>query len=96
MVLGDIMRFEGFESALAHGWIPSASRDDVNHDNQSIPNGGQRHNQERPHSSLDYQTPVEFAQRSLAAALFPQNTNPTKLNPKTTKNSHSEWIKNRG
>ena len=28
----------------------------------------QRHNQERPHSSLDYQTPVEFAQRSLAAA----------------------------
>jgi transposase InsO family protein len=23
---------------------------------------------ERPHSSLDYQTPVEFAQRSLAAA----------------------------
>ena len=28
----------------------------------------QRHNQERPHSSLDYQTPVAFAQRSLAAA----------------------------
>ncbi len=28
----------------------------------------QRHGQERPHSSLDYQTPVEFAQRSLAAA----------------------------
>jgi transposase InsO family protein len=28
----------------------------------------QRHNQERPHSSLDYQTPVEFAQRRLAAA----------------------------
>jgi len=28
----------------------------------------QRHNHERPHSSLDYQTPVEFAQRSLAAA----------------------------
>jgi putative transposase len=27
-----------------------------------------RHNHERPHSSLDYQTPVEFAQRSLAAA----------------------------
>ena len=27
-----------------------------------------RHNQERPHSSLSYQTPVEFAQRSLAAA----------------------------
>lgn len=26
------------------------------------------HNQERPHSSLDDQTPVEFAQRSLAAA----------------------------
>ncbi len=26
------------------------------------------HNQERPHSSLDNQTPVEFAQRSLAAA----------------------------
>ena len=31
----------------------------------------QRHNQERPHSSLDYQTPVEFAQRSLAAASAP-------------------------
>jgi hypothetical protein len=28
----------------------------------------QRHNHERPHSSLSYQTPVEFAQRSLAAA----------------------------
>jgi putative transposase len=28
----------------------------------------QRHNQERPHSSLAYQTPEEFAQRSLAAA----------------------------
>jgi len=28
----------------------------------------QRHNHQRPHSSLDYQTPVEFAQRSLAAA----------------------------
>jgi transposase InsO family protein len=28
----------------------------------------QRHNQQRPHSSLDYQTPIEFAQRSLAAA----------------------------
>ena len=28
----------------------------------------QRHNHVRPHSSLDYQTPVEFAQRSLAAA----------------------------
>ena len=28
----------------------------------------QRHNQERPHSSLSYQTPEEFAQRSLAAA----------------------------
>ena len=28
----------------------------------------QRHNHERPHSSLDYQTPVEFAQRRLAAA----------------------------
>ena len=27
-----------------------------------------RHNHERPHSSLDYQTPVEFAQRCLAAA----------------------------
>ncbi len=27
-----------------------------------------RHNHQRPHSSLDYQTPVEFAQRSLAAA----------------------------
>ena len=27
-----------------------------------------RHNHERPHSSPDYQTPVEFAQRSLAAA----------------------------
>ena len=27
-----------------------------------------RHNHERPHSSLEYQTPVEFAQRSLAAA----------------------------
>jgi transposase InsO family protein len=27
-----------------------------------------RHNQERPHSSLAYQTPEEFAQRSLAAA----------------------------
>ena len=27
-----------------------------------------RHNHERPHSSLDYQTPMEFAQRSLAAA----------------------------
>ena len=27
-----------------------------------------RHNQERPHSSLEYQTPEEFAQRSLAAA----------------------------
>lgn len=28
----------------------------------------QRHNHERPHSSLAYQTPEEFAQRSLAAA----------------------------
>ena len=28
----------------------------------------QRHNHERPRSSLHYQTPVEFAQRSLAAA----------------------------
>ena len=28
----------------------------------------QRHNQQRPHSSLAYQTPAEFAQRSLAAA----------------------------
>jgi transposase InsO family protein len=28
----------------------------------------QRHNHERPHSSLSYQTPAEFAQRSLAAA----------------------------
>ena len=28
----------------------------------------QRHNHSRPHSSLDYQTPVEFAKRSLAAA----------------------------
>jgi transposase InsO family protein len=28
----------------------------------------QRHNRERPHSSLNYQTPEEFAQRSLAAA----------------------------
>lgn len=27
-----------------------------------------RHNHERPHSSLNYQTPAEFAQRSLAAA----------------------------
>jgi transposase InsO family protein len=27
-----------------------------------------RHNHQRPHSSLAYQTPVEFAQRSLAAA----------------------------
>ena len=31
----------------------------------------QRHTQERPHSSLDYQTPVECAQRSLAAASAP-------------------------
>ena len=31
----------------------------------------QRHNQERPHSSFDYQTPAEFAQRSLAAASAP-------------------------
>ena len=30
-----------------------------------------RHNHERPHSSLDYQTPVEFAQRRLAAASAP-------------------------
>ena len=28
----------------------------------------QRHNRERPHSSLNYQTPEEFAQRSLATA----------------------------
>jgi len=28
----------------------------------------QHHNDQRPHSALDYQTPVEFAQRSLAAA----------------------------
>ena len=28
----------------------------------------QQHNHQRPHSSLDYQTPVEFAQRSLSAA----------------------------
>ena len=28
----------------------------------------QRHNHQRPHSSLEYQTPVEFAQRCLAAA----------------------------
>ncbi len=55
-----------------------------------------RHNQERPHSSLDYQTPVEFAQRCLAAALFPPNTKPTTRSPKTTKHAHSEWIKNRG
>ncbi len=47
-------------------------------------------------AALDYQTPVEFAQHSRKAAFFPQNTKPTKLNPKTAKNSHSEWIKNRG
>jgi len=29
------------------------------------------HNQERPHSSLNDQTPAEFAQRSLAAASAP-------------------------
>jgi transposase InsO family protein len=34
----------------------------------------QRHNQDRPHSSLDYRTPVEFAQRSLAAAGAPLAT----------------------
>ena len=28
----------------------------------------QRHNHHRPHSSLDYQTPVEYAKRCLAAA----------------------------
>ena len=55
-----------------------------------------RHNHQRPHSSLDYQTPAEFAQRSLAAANLPPNTKPTTQTPKSTKNSHSEWIKNRG
>ena len=30
-----------------------------------------RHNHERPHSSLNYQTPMEFAQRCLAAASAP-------------------------
>jgi putative transposase len=55
-----------------------------------------RHNQERPHSSLEYQTPVEFANRCLAAAPFPSNNKPTTQNPKNTKNSHSEWIKVRG
>ena len=53
----------------------------------------QRHNHERPHSSLDYQTPVEFAQRRLAAdsaplrqpqdgALSPE---PQTINPKPEK-----------
>ncbi len=56
----------------------------------------QRHNHERPHSSLDYQTPVEFAQRSLAVAPFPPGTSPPTQTPKTHKNSQSERIKNRG
>ena len=49
----------------------------------------QHHNQQRPHSSLDYQTPEEFAQRSLAAASAtlrqPQgcalSTDPITINP---------------
>ena len=40
-----------------------------------------RHNHERPHSSLDYQTPVEFAHRSLATASatlrHPQDCDPS-------------------
>ena len=60
---------------------------------------------ERPYSSLDDQTPVEFAQRSLAAAsatlrqppgCFPPTKSPPTQTPKTNQNSHSEWIKNRG
>jgi putative transposase len=68
------------------------------------------HNQERPHSSLDDQTPAEFAQRSHAAAsatlrpphgcALPAHQNTTKTpptqTPKTNQNSHSEWIKDRG
>ncbi|MCE9611803.1 MAG: transposase, partial [Chthoniobacter sp.] len=47
----------------------------------------QRHNHERPHSSLDYQTQHGCA--------LPLNS-PSTHNPKTNRNSHSKWIKNRG
>ena len=37
----------------------------------------QRHHQDRPHASLNYQTPQEFAQRSLLPAdLIATNPNP--------------------
>ncbi len=52
----------------------------------------QRRNHERPHSSLEYQTPVEFAQRSLAAAPSPPTKTPPIQTPKTNRNSHSKWI----
>ncbi|MCE9611407.1 MAG: transposase, partial [Chthoniobacter sp.] len=47
----------------------------------------QRHNHERPHSSLDYQTQHGCA--------LPLNS-PSTHKPKTNRNSHSKWIKNRG
>ena len=52
-----------------------------------------RYNQSRPHSSLDYQP--RWSSRSAAARLRPPQSPPTH-NPKTTANSHSKWIKNRG
>ena len=52
-----------------------------------------RHNHQRPHSSLDYQTPVEFAQRSLAAASAtlrqPQGCAPSPEPPTNNPNSET-------
>ena len=49
----------------------------------------QRHNRERPHSSLNYQTPEEFAQRSLAAASAPLRQ-PPGCAPSTDHQTHNQ------
>src|SRR5690606_17202569 len=50
----------------------------------------QWHNHDRPHSSLDDQTPAEFAQ----GCAVPGNPIPLNRNPETQPNSHSTWINN--
>lgn len=54
----------------------------------------QNYSHSRPHSALDYETPVEFAQPQGCA--LPTDHNITNPNPKTHKNPHSEWLKLRG